>query len=317
MLARRVARRPWGIMSLAVCVMCAACICSARPTSIGLTDLWEDTPATRNLLHQFRIYKRNQLPSHLHQQLRLYFVYPELAKAAERRPTVVFIHGGGWGAGNPDQWFPQCRYFALRGLVGVSVQYRLKSDTTTVAECVTDCKSAIRYLRRNARSLGLDPEKIVVVGESAGGHLAAALGTIDGYDEPGEDIAVSGVPNALVLLNPITDLTTRWGESLGAKAESLSPLHHISKKTPPTLLIHGDADQVVDLQHARSFHEKMLAVGNRSQLIVLPAADHAFAIIGYGPDHSVARTIIETDRYRASLGWLDGRPLLQSSEVSK
>ena len=185
MLTGRAARRPWGIVSLAVCVICAACICSAEPGNIHLNDLWEDTAATRNLAYQFRIYKHKELPSHLQQQLRLYLVYPELATPSERRPAVVFLHGGGWGAGNPDQWFPQCRYFALRGLVGVSVQYRLKSDTTTVAECVTDCKSAIRYLRRNAGGLGIDPEKIVVVGESAGGHLAAALGTIEGYDEPG------------------------------------------------------------------------------------------------------------------------------------
>jgi acetyl esterase/lipase len=225
----------------------------------------------------------------------------------------VFIHGGGWGAGNPDQWFPQCRYFALRGLVGISVQYCLKSDTTTVAECVTDCKSAIRYLRRNAGGLGIDPEKIVVVGESAGGHLAASLGTIAGYDEPGEDSAVSAVPNALVLLNPITDLTTRWGEGLGDKAKSLSPLHHISKKAPPTLLIHGDADQVVGLQHARSFHEKMIAVGNRSQLIVFPGADHAFAIFKYGPDDTVLRAIIEMDKHLTALGYLSGRPLLQGT----
>ena len=279
-------------------------------TDITLNDLWENTAATRNLSYQFRIYKHKELPSHLHEQPRLYLVYPEEAKPSERRPAVVFIHGGGWGAGNPDQWFPQCRYFALRGLVGVSVQYRLKSDTTTVAECVTDCKSAVRYLRRNAGGLGIDPDKIVVVGESAGGHLAAALGTIDGYDEPGEDTTVSAVPNALVLLNPITDLTTRWGESLGDKAKSLSPLHHISQKTPPTLLIHGDADQVVDLQHSRAFHERMIVVGSRSRLIVLPGADHAFAIFKYGPERLTIRAIIEIDKYLAALAYLSGKPLL-------
>ena len=116
MLAGRAARRPWGIVSLAVCVMCAAGICSAEPGNIRLNDLWEDTAATRNLAYQFRIYKRKELPSHLHQQLRLYFVYPEEAKPSKRRPAVVFIHGGGWGAGNPDQWFPQCRYFIGYGL---------------------------------------------------------------------------------------------------------------------------------------------------------------------------------------------------------
>lgn len=282
----------------------------AQSPRVVLADLWEDTPVTKDLPHSFRIYKRLQMANHLQEQLRLYLVHPRDWQASDRRPVVLFIHGGGWGSGNPDQWFPQCRYFALRGLVGVSVQYRLKSDTTTITECVTDCKSAIRYLRRNAGGLGIDPDKIVVVGESAGGHLAAALGTIDGYDEPGEDTTVSAVPNALVLLNPITDLTTRWGEGLGDKAKSLSPLHHISKKTPPTLLIHGDADQVVDLQHSRAFHERMIVVGSRSRLIVLPGADHAFAIFKYGPERLTIRAIIEIDKYLAALGYLSGKPLL-------
>ena len=126
----------------------------------------------------------------------------------------------------------------------------LKSDTTSAAECVTDCKSAIRYLRRNAIRLGIDSEKIVVVGESAGGHLAAALGTIDGYDEPGEDLAVSAVPNALVRLNPITDMTTRWGEGLGAKAKSLSPLHHVSKNTPPAKRPRRPGDALMEDFHS-------------------------------------------------------------------
>jgi acetyl esterase/lipase len=264
------------------CSIPAATInCSLR-TDIALDDLWEDTVATRDLSYQFRIYKHKELPSRLHEQLRLYFVYPERARPEDRRPAVVFIHGGGWGQGNPDQWFPQCRYFALRGLVGVSVNYRLKSNTTTIIGCLTDCKSAIRYLRRHAARLGIDPEKILVVGESAGGHLAAALGTIDGYDEPGEDLTVSAAPNALVLLNPITDLATRWGESLGEKAQSLSPLSHISKNTPPTLLIHGDADRVVDIHHARSFHEKMLAMGNRSRLPAALGSDVAAVDGGRG-----------------------------------
>ena len=278
--------------------------------SLTLNDLWEDTPATKNLKYGFRIYKHIALPNRLHRQLRLYHVSPEQAQPTDRRPAIVFIHGGGWKGGDADQWFPQCRYFALRGLVGVSVDYRLQSDTTTIAECVIDCKSAVRYLRRHAAELGVAPDKITVVGESAGGHLAAAVGTLEAYNEPGEDLTVSALPNALVLLNPITDLTTRWGSSLGNKAESLSPLQHISSRTPPTLLVHGDADRVVDIQHARSFHEKMLAQGNRSRLVVLPGVNHAFAVFKYGPEDLNARAIIEIDRYLISLGYLQGKPLL-------
>ena len=124
--------------------MAWATVLHAAIGSLALDDLWEDTPATRSLSHSFRIYKRIALPNRLHRQLRLYLVHPEQAKPTDRRPAVVFIHGGGWGAGDADQWFPQCRYFALRGLIGVSIDYRLKTDATTIAECVIDCKSAVR-----------------------------------------------------------------------------------------------------------------------------------------------------------------------------
>jgi acetyl esterase len=277
--------------------------------ALALDDLWEDTAVTRALPHHFRIYSRKALPSRLHQQLRLYAVYPQDAQPADRRPAIIFIHGGGWGAGNPDQWFPHCRYFALRGLVGMSVQYRLTSEkSVTVADCVRDCQSAIRYIRAHSNSMGVDAQRLVVVGESAGGHLAAALGTISAG--AGEDSSISGRPSALVLLNPITDLNTRWGETLGTNALAWSPLQHISKETPPTLLIHGDADRVVDFGHSQEFHHAMLALGNRSRLIRLPGADHAFAIFKYGPDRWVRRTIAEIDLYLCELGYLGGKPLL-------
>lgn len=286
---------------------------AASPQNLGLDDLWEDTPATSGLAYSFRIYKHKELSNHLHRQLRLYLMYPAATGPREPRPAIVFIHGGGWGAGDADQWFPQARYFALRGMVGVSVDYRLKSDRSSVADCVTDCKSAIRYLRRNAAALGIAPNQIVVVGESAGGHLAAALGTLEGFEEPGEDRTISSVPNLLILLNPITDLSTRWGEGLGSQTQALSPLQHVSKQTPPVLLIHGDADSVVELRHSRDFHEKMLSLGNQSRLLVLPGAGHAFAIFKYGPDRFVRRAILEVDQWLVSRGWLEGAPALRST----
>ena len=272
--------------------------------AIALSELWEDTELTQGLPHSFRAYQRFPLSNGLTEQLRLYLVHPREWTASGRRPAVVFIHGGGWGQGDADQWFPQCRYFALRGIVAASVQYRLTTGTNNIDACVADCQSAIAYLRRHAAELRVDPKRIAVVGESAGGHLAAALGSVT------VDAGLSeSVPDALVLLNPITDLTTRWGERLGSSAKQFSPLHHISKRTPPTLLIHGNSDSVVDIRHSQAFHQRMLELGNQSRLVEVPGADHAFAVFGFGPASGNIFAVLEIDRYLSALGYLTGAPI--------
>jgi acetyl esterase len=188
--------------------------------------------------------------------------------------------------------------------VAASVQYRLRTKTVDVDDCLADCKSAIRYLRQHANELGVDPEKVAVVGESAGGHLAAAVATIDKFNHPEDDLSYSAVPNLLVLLNPITDLSTKWGDSLGEKAMALSPLQHVSQRTPPTLLIHGNVDQCVDIAHSRAFHERMIELDRPSKLIVFEGADHAFSVFKYGPDRFVQQAILEIDTFLVSRGWL-------------
>ncbi len=299
-----------GVTMLAAtpCVVRAATV--GEPQSIKLDDLWEDTPITKDLPHAWRIYRRFRNPSKLHTQLCLYMVRPKDWEPSDRRPAIVFIHGGGWSNGNPDQWFPQCRYFALRGIVAASVQYRLRTESVDVDECLADCKSAIRYQRRHASELGIDPQRIAVVGESAGGHLAGAVGTIEAFNHPEDDLSYSAIPDAMVLLNPITDLSTKWGNSLGQKAIPLSPLHHISKRTPPTLLIHGDSDRCVNIVHSRAFCKRMTELGRPCKLTVFEGADHAFAVFKYGPDHSTRRAIIEIDRFLIARSWLNGAPWL-------
>ena len=105
----------------------------------------------------------------------------------KKRPAIVFFFGGGWTGGSPKQFFPHCEHFASLGMVAISAEYRVKSrHGTTPFECVKDGKSAIRYVRANAKKLGIDPKKIIAGGGSAGGHVAACTGTIEGHEEKGE-----------------------------------------------------------------------------------------------------------------------------------
>src|SRR5271157_2695068 len=169
--------------------------------------------------------------------------YPPGWKDTDKRPGIVFFFGGGWENGTIKQFEPQADHLASRGMVAARADYRVKSrQGVTPDKCVEDAKSAIRWLRANASKLGIDPDRIVAAGGSAGGHIAACTALSEGLEAEGEDRAISSRPDALVLFNPvlrfdgIPQLMERIGndETLGKK---LSPTLHVSKTTPPTLIL--------------------------------------------------------------------------------
>src|SRR6185503_1822467 len=119
-------------------------------------------------------------------------------KPTDKSPAIVFFFGGGWTNGSPGQFEEHCKHLGSRGLVAITADYRVASRQQVKAvSCVADAKSAIRYVRKEAARLGIDPDRIVAGGGSAGGHIAACTGTIDGFDEAGEDKSISSVPNAM------------------------------------------------------------------------------------------------------------------------
>lgn len=111
-----------------------------------------------------------------------------------QKPAIVFFFGGSWRTGSPIQFEDQARYFAERGMIAITADYRSRQGVQVV-ECVKDAKAAIAWVRENAQRLGIDPNKIAASGGSAGGHLAACTGTINGF---GSDER----PNAMILFNP-------------------------------------------------------------------------------------------------------------------
>jgi acetyl esterase len=136
-------------------------------------------------------------------ELPIHIFEPVNRKPGDRRPAIVFFFGGGWRGGSPAQFQHQCRYLASRGMVAMTAEYRVESRHGVKAvSCFRDAKSAIRWVRKNAGRLGIDPNRVAAGGGSAGGHLAGALGTIQEFDEEGEDASISALPNALVLFNP-------------------------------------------------------------------------------------------------------------------
>jgi len=257
-------------------------------------------------------------------ELRAWIYSPEGLKAGDRRPAVVFFFGGGWTSGTPAQFDPQCRYLASRGMVAVTADYRVASRHHVKAvSCVADAKSAVRWIRANAARLGVDPDRIAAGGGSAGGHLAACTGVVEGFDEESEDRAVSSVPNAMLLFNPALVLApvegrpldekrlAGLGSRMGVDPVKLSPFHQVRKGAPPTLVLHGKADTTVPYVTAELFAEAMAKAGNRCELEGYDGETHGFFNHGRGGDRMYVATVRRMDVFLRSLGWLEGEPTLK------
>jgi dienelactone hydrolase len=176
--------------------------------------------------------------------------------------------------------YPFAAHYAKLGLVGISMSYRLHSAKTGVSvfDCVKDARAAVRYIRAHATELGIDPQKIIVSGGSAGGHLAVSTALFDKVNEEGDDLAVSASPNALVLLFPVIDTSKDgYGQAkIGERWQELSPAHNVRAGLPPTLIFHGTGDTVTPFAGAKTFHEAMLKAGNRCELDINEGGAHGY-----------------------------------------
>ena len=243
--------------------------------------------------------------------LYLYIFHPEGHDTAkDRLPAIVFFFGGGWTSGTPAQFERQARYLAKRGMIAICADYRVKGrQDTTPRECVADGKSAIRWVRANAERLGIDPDRIAAGGGSAGGHVAAAAGMVDGLDDPSDaDKSVSSKPNALVLFNPVYDNgPDGYGhERVKEWFPLISPAHNISKDDPPAIVFLGTKDNLIPVATAEKFKDAMEAVGLKSELHLYEGKPHGFFNASKGGPEAFIDTLRKTDAFLVSLGYLEG-----------
>ena len=240
------------------------------------------------------------------EKLSLFIFNPEGHKASDKRPAIVFFFGGGWKGGSPSQYYPRSRYLASRGMVAICADHRTKKNAgTDPRKCLQDGKSAVRWIRSNAKDLGINPDKLAAGGGSAGGHVAATTGTNTKFDDPGENNSVSCRPNALVLFNPVYDngpqrLRARSRQSLLegflAHAQSFkrdSSHHHLPGDQGHT---HPSLD----------YKKRMRGLGVRRNLQPYDGEPH-----GFFNKAKYDETVLETDRFLTSLGHLQGKPTLK------
>lgn len=223
-----------------------------------------------------------------------------------KRPAIVFFFGGGWKHGTPLQFYPECAWFAARGYVAVSADYRIASThRTSPIEAVADAKSAIRWVRSHAAQLGVDPQKIVAAGASAGGHLAAAAANSGDAGDPAEDPGVSGAPNANVLWYPVLEnKPADFGEaSLKARHQEISPILHTGSHTPPTLVLLGTKDPRVPVGTARDYQKLLREAGVRCELELFEGGGHPLYEYRKGESPLRARTLQSAAAFLQSIGF--------------
>jgi|SRR3954471_6233581 acetyl esterase len=245
-------------------------------------------------------------------ELYLHIFYPPGWKSDDERPAIVLFFGGGWKTGTYRQLEPQAEYFASRGIVAVTPDYRIfNKHGTTPDKAVEDAKCAMRWVRSHARELGVDADRIIAGGGSAGGHLAAATAMVDGFEVAGEDTNLSCRPCALVLFNPVLNLTptTEATKNAGSMEvrKQLSPIFGLKKGAPPAILFYG-ADDDKYFPQGQEYAAKARELGARADLFVAPGQSHGF----FNKSPWTEATVRKADEFLVSLGYLKGEATVES-----
>lgn len=234
-------------------------------------------------------------------ELQMHIVSPDGHSANARAPAVVFFHGGGWRRGSPETGFRYAETLAEHGIVTLAAEYRF-TEVATLDEIIADAASAVRWTRERARRLGIHPGRIIALGHSAGGHLAASATVLSILDEADAYAQASPRPNALALLAPYAATRETAGQYLppGADIADYEPRENIGRRVPPTLIIQGTADTVVSAADSSAYHEALVAAGVDSTLHLLEDVGHGFQ--EDGASSAVSEQLVEFARY---LGYLD------------
>jgi acetyl esterase len=201
-------------------------------------------------------------------------------------PAAIIVHGGGWVRGDKKiDVAPLFKPLSDAGIAWFSINYRLANDPLLFGLAISDVEAAIRFVKENAREYHIDPDRIALIGESAGGQLAAMAAL---NNAPGTSVkAVVGLyaPTDLVSLLKTSELIpssirdtlkdTPFEALLLTRLAQLSPISKVRPGMPPFLLIHGTADILVPFEQSRAMCSRMASVGASCELFPVPGVGHA------------------------------------------
>jgi acetyl esterase/lipase len=227
------------------------------------------------------------------------------------RPGIMFIHGGGWVWGSKDHYTDAAKRMAESGFVAATIEYRLVPEGT-FPRAVQDCLCALSWLRGHADELHLDPERVAVMGYSAGGHLTSLIGVAAEHPDFHPDCAAgpTGPPQALIPGAGPQDLRGAdhdvIEDFLGGTPEEVpelyalaSPITHVGPNEPPFLLFHGDADSLVPIEQSRAMRTALVEAGNHAELLELGGVGHLFTA---GADLGSAQLVPERPEVWLAVG---------------
>ncbi len=262
--------------------------------------------------------------------MRLNIYYPQNHVTNAPSPVIVYFFGGGFVQGSPIQFEEHCKYFAGRGIVAITADYRVISrNKGNGMNCIFDGKSAIRYIREHARELNIDPNRIAVAGGSAGGFLALECALDDSrWQDPTDNAAISCVPNALVLLNPVVNAVEHQfriakfqvdekDPASQSFAGEIDPMTHIHSGMPPGIIFHGTADKISAITFVQKFTDDYNAAGNKMQLVKFEGEKHGFTTMQYKNGKFFIETLKQTDQFLIDLGYLKGKPTVENVVIPK
>ena len=243
--------------------------------------------------------------------LKLWVYSPEQNQT--KTAVILFFFGGGFRSGSPEQFTPQARYFASRGITSIVADYRVYSrNNVKPIDCVSDAMAAVQWVRKNAEKLNIDSNKIIASGGSSGGYLAAATYFVD--KKVTNNIDPTNVkPNALLLFNPGgMDLSAmneeRFLARFGATKNDVNLIELIKGNAPPTLILHGDNDKIVSINTVRNFTKKMHSIGNKCDLIEYIDQPHGFFNYGRLNNGPFYHTVSSADAFLREIEFIPPFP---------
>lgn len=239
--------------------------------------------------------------SEVYNNLRLYVRKPKLPKSDAS--CIIFFHGAGFSNNKvtAGQFQHHAAHFSSLGILTIRAEYRpleLEGLFSPI-ESLKNAKSAIRWVRENSELLGIDRNKVIAAGASAGGYLCLCTAMISGFNDPADNLFTDPAPNAMIVFNggvnseALIDLFPNEKEQL----IQASPIEVVREGLPPSLFFHGAEDRNIPYEDVKSFNNKMKSKGNFSRLIKFEGLGHGFFNYGNYDNEPYQKTLLDTEEF--------------------